>query len=322
VLFTSKAEKGADEPTACPSCCSNKLIHVGEIPASDIFAGRRLPAPLRGGTLFRCTECHLAFRFPVLPEHHIDALYREGAEATWVCDPATREDWKIARLWIRRLLPLSSSILDVGCYDGAFSETLIPSYKTYGVEIHTLARNKAISRGVHVVANRYDELNGISEKFDCIVSFDLIEHVSNPTQFLVTLSKVLRPSGLMILATGNSESRTWRIMGSRYWYCAIAEHLSFISPRWCDLMSQRVGLKVEHQEAFSHAHPGLAEKVGEAVKNLAYRAAPDVIGWLRKKGFGDKDAKLFPVLAIHPPSWMSARDHFIFIATKTGVEKS
>jgi SAM-dependent methyltransferase len=303
-------------PSVCPSCTSYRLVRVGKIPASDLFAGRRLTRPLDGGYLYRCCDCHLSFRFPILPETEISTLYQEGSADAWVCEAARREDWKIANKWIGQLLRPGMSILDVGCFDGTFLESLGPVYRRLGVEMHRAACDRAIGKGVEIIASRYEELGGVSEKFDAIVSFDLIEHVSNPARLLSTLSKAVRPRGIVIVSSGNSRARTWRIMGSRYWYCAISEHVSFVNPKWCDFITPTVGLRVEHRQTFSHARAGFSQKLREAVRNCGYCVAPSATAWLRKRGFGGKNAQCYPVLAEHPPSWMSARDHFIFLGRK------
>ena len=310
------------EPKNCPTCGPAHLKTIGKIPASNIFAGRQLIEPLDGGRLYLCTKCHLAFRFPILPEQEMNALYIGGAEETWTSKPSNREDWRIARLWIRELLPQGSSILDVGCFDGAFLDTLDPTYQRFGVEIHQHACNKAKSRGVNIIASRHEDLPEISEKFDAVVSFDLIEHVPDPVKLLRALSNAVRPCGMVILSSGNFDAMTWRIMGSRYWYCAIAEHISFISPRWCDLVIPEVGLAIERQRRFSHARTGILGKFGDAAKNLMHYVAPCTTVWLREKGLGHRDVRHFPSLAEHPPSWMSARDHFIFLGRRTSPTPS
>lgn len=308
---------GEAEPKQCPSCGSAAAVsRVGKIPSSDVFAGRPLVALIEGGYLYVCRECYLLFKFPVWPASELDELYRNGSEGAWQSDLAGRADWRIAEGWIRGLLPQGSSILDVGCFDGGFLSALSSNYQCYGVEIQESAREKARARRIELVGRHHEVLNRFYGRFDGIVSFDLIEHVRNPAAMLSMLSKALRPSGILIMSSGNSQAWTWRLMGSRYWYCALAEHISFISPRWCDAVSSGVGLRIERQQRFSHARMSLPRKLGETAKNFTYRAMPHLTAWLRERGFGSKDAQHFHALSDYPPAWMSARDHFIFLGRK------
>jgi hypothetical protein len=104
-------------------------------------------------------------------------------------------------------------------------------------------------------------------------------------------------------------------MGSGYWYCTLAEHISFINERWSEKVSRELNLDIVHYEEFSHygdkrpfflvAH--------ELAKNLAYRLSPKFFGWLRTIGFGNADVKSCPEIKHNPPSWISAKDHMIII---------
>jgi hypothetical protein len=106
------------------------------------------------------------------------------------------------------------------------------------------------------------------------------------------------------------------MMGSRYWYCAIAEHLSFLSPQWCHRAAEKIGFRVERIEFFSHSSSSLKDRVADLGKNVLYRFAPMSAGWLRSRGFGGIDVKEHPNLMYSPPPWMSARDHMIVMFRK------
>lgn len=303
----------------CPACRSADVKKIGEIPSSDIFAGRRLPEPLDGGWLFSCKECHLSFRFPRKTQEELDALYQAGSIVAWTAEPSQRVDWKMATVWVKGNLPPGSSVLDVGCFDGSFLRDLGSGYRRFGVEIHPEARKKAAIAGVTIVARRHEELAQVSKKFDAIFAFDLIEHVPDPLRFLTLASDSLRPSGILVLSSGNSDAPSWRLMGARYWYSAISEHISFINPQWCRVAAPRAHLYIERLTPFSHCQAPLQRKILESVINLAYRASPRSAAWMRRRGFGAKDALRFPVLADHPPSWMSSHDHLMLFARRANT---
>lgn len=300
----------------CPSCGCSAPRSMGKIPASDVFAGRRLDKPLDGGGLYRCRRCRLAFRFPLRSEQELDELYQSGIEDAWSANPAARNDWQIAGRWLSDSLVAGSSVLDVGCFDGRFLETVGNGYRRCGIEIHSAAASRASSKGIEIVGQHYRQLATMNRKFDAIVSFDLIEHVPDPVSFLALLSGALATAGLAIVSSGNVDAWSWRIMGSRYWYCTISEHISFISPRWCRLALPAAALDLQRQARFSHGGDGPLRSANEAAANLAYRLFPGGIAWMRRHGVGGKDVSRHPALAEHPPSWMMARDHFIFMARR------
>jgi len=297
----------------CPDCSAETRL-IGPIPATDIFAGRSLEHPLPGGMLYRCRRCLLGFRWPRLVKGELDALYKEGDENTWSTSGDARTDWLTARDWIRQVLPEGSRILDVGCFDGGFLEPLSASYRCCGVEIHPKARDRAKQKGIEVIGSDFSEVNG---DFDCVTAFDVIEHVAQPRSFLADCIAAIRPRGWVLISTGNLDAFTFRIMGARYWYCTIAEHISFVSPAWFKAITESDGNRILKQATFVHGSTSPVRRLREAANNSLYRTAPWGFRGLRKFGMGGKAVRAHPELADHPPGWGSAKDHFIVLVQKS-----
>jgi hypothetical protein len=107
---------------------------------------------------------------------------------------------------------------------------------------------------------------------------------------------------------------SWKLMGSRYWYCTIGEHLSFINPDWCKYVANECDLELIEIQTFSHEKQNnlsISNKLKEAAVNLIYHFSPFALRLARKHGLGGKDTKKYPELADFPPKWMTAKDHFI-----------
>jgi SAM-dependent methyltransferase len=281
---------------ACPEC-GGHVRRVGAIPPSSRFAGRELPQPIRAD-LFACRGCRLRFRDPRPDLDELNRLYAAGAEDNWAAPEAGRPDWQLAAGWVHQLCP-EGRVLDVGCFDGGFFDHVGPNVDRYGVEIHDVAAaNATEKRGVRIVAG-----------FDAVVSFDVIEHVHEPREFLTALAAVVRPGGSVIVGTGNADAPTWRMMGSRYWYSWYPEHISFVSPRWFAQAAPELALQQERVARFSR-YPGGRSFTREAAMNVAFRVAPQLSGTLRQR-LGRSAAEL-PVSDHNvPPMWSSAKDHFL-----------
>ena len=305
--------KSALQPSICCPGCGSKADAIGPIPATDVFAGRLLENPLEGGWLYRCRTCLLGFRWPRLSKNKLDKLYEQGGEHAWTSSGQSRHDWIIGRDWIAQALVSGESILDVGCFDGGFLERLVGLYKCYGIEIHPQARLRAESKGISMIGADFSEVNG---QFDCVTAFDVIEHVENPALFLSQCLDAVRPGGHVLISTGNLDSFTFHRMGGRYWYCTIAEHISFVSPRWFYRNLSDMGCKVVQIKTFAHDKASVIRRVKELIANTLYWVHPSLLGSLRKIGFGQKNLVRHPILAEHPPGWGTARDHFIVMLKK------
>lgn len=292
------------------------MHRLGVISASNVFAGRHLDRVLPGGTLWRCPACHLVFRYPRPPKHELDALYRLGHDDHWSDPVESRTDWVLAAKFIAGF-PGVRRVLDVGCFDGKLLDYLDSRYEKLGVEIHHEAAERAGKRGIRIIAHDFAELASHPVVADAVLAMDVIEHTDDPLAFLAQLAQAASPGGWVIVATGNTDSPSWRFMGSRYWYCHVAEHISFINPAWAHWAAHHLGLEVVAIQPFSHvdSRSKRGRRLREIIVNLAYRASPWMFGKLRCLGVGGVEVARFPELQTVPPSWLSAQDH-ILIAFK------
>lgn len=300
----------------CPDCESNSCDEIGEIPKTNIFAGRFLDEPIESGSLYRCNKCELGFRWPQLTKEALDNLYKIGDDTAWSVTNATdRADWQQAKRWLNQRLAEGVSVLDVGCFDGGFLNLLGSKYDLFGIEIHKSASLRAAAKGVKIVATDYKNINGI---YDCIVSFDVIEHVRNPNDFLETCLNSIKSGGYLLISTGNLDAFTFKMQGASYWYSTISEHVSFISPRWVELQAERLDINVECISLFSHSErQSKFVAIKETSLNILYWMWPASVGWLRRMGIGQKRFLKHRELINHPPSWFTAKDHFMVLLKKS-----
>ena len=228
----------------CPSCKFTTLKFCGPIAPSTIFAGRMLDELIDGGGLWQCASCQMAFRYPRPPKAVIDQLYCSGSSESWQTHAAFLSDWRLVKEWLKAKTQVKR-VLDVGCFDGRLLEHLGPQYDWLGVEVHGEAAALARSRGVEVVCDDFDRLSESPICVDVALAIDVIEHAYDPRKFLELLASRVRPGGFIVITTGNTEAFMGGD-GSRYWYCHIAEHLSFINPTWARLVAPALGLEIEY----------------------------------------------------------------------------
>lgn len=301
----------------CTGCNAENVKSIGPIPSAITFAGGTLNAPIMGGVLYRCSNCKLAFRFPQLSKHDLDMLYQSEDNTSWHSSPSSRRvDWDLVACEIATIENANCDILDIGCFDGGFLHSLVKGFGLFGVEMHPGASELAVSKGVTIVGSDFDSMDEVDRKFGVTTSFDSIEHSRNPAVFLKDMAKLTMPGGLVILSTGNADAPTWKLLGGRYWYCTISEHISFISPKWCDAVADQLGLSVEKIIRYSHSNAKMQNRVAEFLINVIYALSPKFFSMLRKWGFGGAEFRIDPCLNEHPPSWMTAKDHFICVFKK------
>ncbi len=300
---------------SCPSCYSYDIKHYGKIPSINLFAGRKVDILLSDGSLYQCKVCNLYFRWPRIPKTVLNRLYKEVNPNNWKYEPENRIDWKLAVSWLNEKF-VNGSILEIGCWDGGFLNYLGDNFQRYAIEINNAAIRKAEERGVCIIEKSVDRLDQVQLRFDAIVAFDFIEHTENSEHFLKQMASLLHDKGFIVISSGNTEAITWRISGSRYWYCSNPEHISFINIDWCYFVADRLNLQVEYFEKFSHAgKKSLIQSTVDVIKNVTYLIAPNFFGKLRrlKNYYSNKN---ITNVYNHPPSWATSKDHFFVIFKK------
>lgn len=301
---------------SCPSCGAPETKRLGPIAPGTSFAGRALSDPTAGGHLYSCPSCSLWFRWPQMCPERLAELYQNVPEGHWAAPPDDREDWNLARRWLDDHLS-GGRILDVGCFDGRFLAQMDESWERCGIEINARAAAVAERRGVKVIASDAESLDDLPQTFDAITAFDVFEHVRDPRKVLELLSGALKPGGAVIIATGNTQAPSWRLMQHRYWYCAIPEHLSFLGEEWARGAAEALDLEVRFVERYSHEFDRSRLRwLQQALLSMMLKFAPRLFGALRASGFGEIDVRGRDELKTYPPSWTAAKDHFLVVLTR------
>jgi SAM-dependent methyltransferase len=294
----------------CRTCGSTSATRVGRLPDSSSFAGRQLSAPLPGGSLWHCSSCGFAFRFPLLSDERYSDLYSTGSLDVWDVEQR-RTDFDLIRNYLDTYQRGYRDVVDVGCYTGQFLSSLPGEVARYGVEPSVDAAKIAASKEITIVAKTVDEFAATTGFYDIIVACDVLEHVANPLQFLQQLSLRLAPSGHLLVTTGNYDSWLWRLTGGRYWYCYFAEHISFIGPRWIERVRSKLGLKVCEVIRFNYLGRGFNLK--QVIAALVFAWNRPLYRLIRLRGGRVADIDL-------PPGCGATKDHMLCIFQRASTE--
>jgi 2-polyprenyl-3-methyl-5-hydroxy-6-metoxy-1,4-benzoquinol methylase len=105
-------------------------------------------------------------------------------------------------------------VLDVGCNTGYGTIRFAPvAGRVVGVDVSPLAieaaRERAVDGRPEFIQTSGFELPFPAATFDLVTSFQVLEHVPDATAFLRELARVLRPDGIVILATPNAATRLY-----------------------------------------------------------------------------------------------------------------
>jgi SAM-dependent methyltransferase len=122
------------------------------------------------------------------------------------------------------------SILEIGTGSGyflSFIHSEFPNATLFGIEYdpRLLKETKKKVPFANVSIGNAELFSFIDQKFDVIVSFQVIEHLYNPVAMLECVRKHLSPNGIFILTTPNLDGFGAKIMKNK-WHGYRDDHVS------------------------------------------------------------------------------------------------
>lgn len=110
-----------------------------------------------------------------------------------------------------KLFTSHPKILDIGCWDGVQTKVWQRAAQTkfvYGLESIRSAALEAQKNGINVQVYKADKKGWPykDNSFDCLISNQVIEHLSSVDNFLSECYRLLKPNGILITSTNNLAS--------------------------------------------------------------------------------------------------------------------
>lgn len=134
-------------------------------------------------------------------------------------DDCTYVNWKASLTCSHEAIRRASSVLDVGCGGGAILRAIHAERghrrrRLVGVEVSAGAAGAVQQAGFEgiVVDLEHGKLPFPSDTFDCVLCYDVFEHLFAPEPLLAEIDRVLRPDGRALLCVPNSLNGFNRLM--------------------------------------------------------------------------------------------------------------
>jgi SAM-dependent methyltransferase len=137
-------------------------------------------------------------------------------------------------------------ILDFGCGPGLFLRLASEEgAEAYGVEPDTPSALYGTQILGQSIFNGFLKDAGFSDGyFDAVVSFQVFEHLPDPTAELHEIRRVLRRDGLLALDVPNVDNLVCRVLRGRHRHFATPQHLWFYTPAAMRKLLERAGFEV------------------------------------------------------------------------------
>jgi 2-polyprenyl-3-methyl-5-hydroxy-6-metoxy-1,4-benzoquinol methylase len=233
--------------------------HYVEVVCPACGDAERIAAFTKMGFSYQhCSSCRTMYISPrPLPEHLADYYrhsenYRFWAEHIFPASEDVRRE-RIFRPRVRRLLEIcdrhgvaTDFLLEVGGGFGTFCAEVTATgrfERVVAVEPTPELAIECRARGVDVVEERVEDLGEEYRDIDVIASFETIEHLFDPSAFVVACARRLRPGGLLVLSCPNGRGFEILTLGAAS-DSVDPEHLNYFNPSSLSELLERSSFEV------------------------------------------------------------------------------
>jgi 2-polyprenyl-3-methyl-5-hydroxy-6-metoxy-1,4-benzoquinol methylase len=226
------------ERTQCPICEAREFIDRYE------FDGMRTA---------KCCRCEFMFTRDVLAKEAASEFYEAGYGGTRQKNGQMVN--AIVNVALLKRLGISlaeKSVLDVGAGYGFFlaEARRAGAKRVVGIEpsvAECTFATKALSLDMR---NSFGSLQR-DDQFDIVTAFEVIEHISEPIEFLRSVGNRVKRGGSVIIGTDNFESEVVRKLGREFPKWIPHEHVSLFAPATLTAAVESVGLSVVGTRSFT-----------------------------------------------------------------------
>jgi SAM-dependent methyltransferase len=223
------------------------------LPACLVCESKRLRYAFshHGYRVVRCADCHLLLLNPQPSEAELKAIYNAdyflGDDDPAARVHVSRMKAATARSYLNQIQRYCGTsggrLLEVGCGQGELLlEAQSLGYEVTGVEVSSSAAGQARRRlgEGRVVCGEVDSVALGDAYFDVCILSDVLEHIRDPLACLRTIHRLLKPGGVLFIATPSLDSWSARLL-LQNWMEFKPEHLVYFDTNTIQHALHRAG---------------------------------------------------------------------------------
>lgn len=226
----------------CPNCNS--------VDSSESFK--------KGGFSFcLCPDCDMVFVNPrpskkLLDEFYANSKAFHGTTMALYENEAGRKKHifvpraNIILNFLKEMGMEKGDLLDVGCSIGTMLSIIKEQsdLNVYGVDPSPVALEITRKRELKVFPKTIEEFESGEMSFDVVLSFETIEHLFWPTDFLEKINKIMNKGGYFIFSTPNYHGYDILTLGTHYKRTRAPFHLNYFNVDTIDSILESTGFKI------------------------------------------------------------------------------
>ncbi len=193
----------------------------------------------------RCDDCGMVFVNPRLAEHlNIQTISGTGCMGD---DSLSTSQQKRFQKELSTMEPFRrlNQMMEIGPGRGWFLvEASRLGWDTWAVEINAQAVEFLKARGIkQIISQSAEDCRAQGDSVDVVRMWDVIEHLCSPRTALANAYRILRPGGLLRLATTNFASLSRWLNGPEWVYLNGSDHIFLFEQRTIIRLLEDVGFR-------------------------------------------------------------------------------
>ena len=234
------------EEKRCPVCKAEKI-------EKQYFSSSEGVLSLPNINHSRCLGCGTVFVNPQPTPESLEAFYNsmESEEVESVLanslqryrDPAKRDYFITHRVQpLLTYLSPAASILDIGCGTGVFVRFMVDhGFDAFGIDIHKPSieyGKKNLNLDDRLSTLIWDDLPD-NKQYDMITAWTVLEHLSEPEEFLKTCQKLLKPGGILLTEFPTVDSLLFEKTEDGFFWVMPPYHLFLFSKKGAETLLKK-----------------------------------------------------------------------------------
>ncbi len=227
-------------------------------PACDSMETKE-PVVVRGMTFETCTDCETAFHNPRPTKEQLRDYYAKAESYTFWAKHIFPKTKSARRENIFR--PLADKIVTYLCQNNVETDVLMEIGAGFGIFCDEIQRKgifkrviaveptpdlaqKCREKDLEVIEAPFEELDLPGESINCIVSFEVIEHVFSPRDLIQKSMSYLKKNGLLVLKCPNVKGFDFMILGKQKAPNFGLEHINMFNTQSLAILLEESGFTV------------------------------------------------------------------------------
>jgi len=205
-----------------------------------------------------CLKCGTLYVSPRPTKKMMQEFYRKSQSSKFLAEKFYKatENARREKIFRPRAIEISDIVkeycesskrfVDIGSGYGTFLEEIKSQElfsEIYGIEPSPHLADVCRSKGFEIIESTLENMK-VENSFDFATSFELLEHVYSPEEFLLAVNKILIKKGILYLTTLNCKGFDLLILRENSKSISPPHHINFINPGSLKMLLLKTGFEI------------------------------------------------------------------------------